>query len=240
MSRLTGCAIFDLDGTLHPGTLGLSLLRALVEDGSCDRRQAEMLFFFLRGLGADELRTSASAEIAYRLYAQATAGVPAFRVHRMAQRVWRREREAMFAYALPLLAALMARSYRTVLISGSPDEIIRVVAADLGIDFCQGAVFAAPGATYNGEVVVAPGVLGGKVKILRALLEDQQVDLAHSTAVGNSAFDIELLTVVGHPVAFEPSTPLRMVAVQHGWPIVDRHCGFSGLLAAIVGSGNTE
>ena len=240
MSRPTAYAIFDLDGTLHPGTLGLSLLRALVDDGLCDRQQVERLVCFLRGVGADELRVPARAEIAYRLYAQAIAGVPAFRVHHMARRVWQREREAMFAYVLPLLAALAARSYRTVLISGSPDEIVRVVAVDLGINFCQGAVFAAPGATYNEEVVVAPGVLGGKVQILRDLLEDQQVDLAHSAAVGNSASDVELLSVVGHPVAFEPSDPLRIVAVRHGWPITDRHHGFSRFLAAVVGSGGIE
>lgn len=219
------CAILDLDGTLHPGRLGMILLHELVRDGSCDSEHVRGLVGFVRGTGPDELHTPDRALRAYQLYAQATEGVSVELVRQAAKRVWERERAAMFPCVVAAVAALRARAYRTVLISGSPDDVVRVVAADLRIDLCRGAEFAMSGGVYAGKVVTAPGVLGGKVDVLRNLLGEQQIDFTRSVAIGNSASDVGILSMVGRPVAFEPDEPLRAVAVRHGWPIADRWSG---------------
>jgi phosphoserine phosphatase len=226
--------VFDLDGTLHPDTLGVSLLEALRDDGLCDGQRAHRFLNFLRELGPEELRAPAAAKHAYELYAAALAGVPAADAQRLARRVWQEKRNTIFDCMRPLIAATAAHAYQIVLISGSPEEIVREVALDLSITLYQGAVFSTHNSRYDGLVAVAPGISGQKLDILTTLLAGVPVDLPRSMAIGNAAADIEILSAVGCPIAFEPSAPLRAEATRFGWLIADRDTPASTLLNATI------
>lgn len=217
-----GCAVLDLDGTLHKATLGLRLLQHLSEQGLCDVTVARQLSSFLHDLGPLELDAQA-AHRAYRLYGQAIAGIPLGLVREAAEYVWEREQGGLFPFAYSLLATLRDHFSEIVLLSGSPHEIVKVVAADLGIAHCQGAVFGNNADRYTDEVLLAVGVPGTKSLILRDLLQSAGLDLRRSTAVGNSAADIDVLRSVGLPIAFEPQPVLRDAAALHKWPITDRN-----------------
>jgi phosphoserine phosphatase len=45
-------------------------------------------------------------------------------------------------------------------------------------------------------------------------------DWKHSVAVGDTEGDIEILKLVGRPIAFNPSGALAYYAQRHGWEIV--------------------
>jgi len=229
----TKCAVFDLDGTLHPDTLGVSLLEAVVDDGLCDEQRARRFFGFLRDLGAEELRAPVAAETAYNLYAAALDGVLVHEVQRLAGQVWQHKRSTIFECMHPLISAVAAHAYQIVLISGSPEEIVREVALDLNIARYQGAVFSSHNSRYDGQVAVAPGISGRKLDILTGLVADVPVDLRRSMAIGNAAADIEILSAVGCPIAFEPSVPLREAAIHFGWPIADQNTPASSFLNAL-------
>lgn len=259
-------AVFDLDGTLHPGTSGLALLSEIAAGGACDPGKAQDVFDFLGERGPGELHTPAAAERAYHLYGQALAGVQVQQVRHAARRVWGQMRHELFPYVRPLLAAVRAYSYEIIVISGSPHEIVDVVAEDLGFDRSQGAVLATRGGCYSGAVTLASGVPGAKTRILAALTGSRTPDLggqrqcdhgvaalpeaqvpgslaaspAVSIAVGNSAADIDLLHMAGNAIAFEPSAPLATAAARFGWPVTGRHDVADRLLRLIsqqVGNG---
>ncbi|MEU9186685.1 haloacid dehalogenase-like hydrolase [Streptomyces sp. NPDC048484] len=223
-------AVLDLDGTLHPGTLGLKLLAALADHGICDSEQASRLADFLGSLPPHQLHTGAASQRAYQLYAQAVAGARPEAVHHVATQVWKRERAGLFAFVRPALTLLRNRSYTVVLLSGSPQEIVRAAVTDLGITVCQGAEFETDGTVYNGRIGAAPGMPGAKATILHSVLHAAWSP-ADSIAIGNSAADIEVLAQVGHPIAFEPQPPLRQAAALHGWRVTDRDSLLPVLLA---------
>jgi phosphoserine phosphatase len=61
-----------------------------------------------------------------------------------------------------------------------------------------------------------------KVEILRQFLKDRglTVDLRRSVMIGDSEGDLPLLSLVGRPIAFNPSLPLARIARRKGWRIV--------------------
>ena len=220
VTGIRGYAIFDLDGTLHPGTAGLALLNELNERGTCGRASVIRLTSFIRSLPQGHLHTREAATTAYQLWADAMTGVRAPTVRHVAHQVWERQRAELFPFARSVVDLLRQRGWTTVLLSGSPQEIVRVAAQDLGLDHAWGAEFAVDRDVYSGQVVTAPGVPGTKLALLRS--KQPGFRPTDALAIGNSVTDLELLDVVGHPLAFEPDPALREAAAVRGWPIVDR------------------
>jgi len=74
---------------------------------------------------------------------------------------------------------------------------------------------------YTGELA-APFCYGeGKAEAIIAVAEAEGYDLARSYAYTDSADDLPMLEVVGHPVAVNPDRALEAIAYHRGWPIVE-------------------
>jgi hypothetical protein len=56
---------------------------------------------------------------------------------------------------------------------------------------------------------------------MRSLAAERGYDLAESYAYSDSNTDLPMLEAVGHPVAVNPDSDLRKVAVARDWPVVD-------------------
>jgi hypothetical protein len=56
---------------------------------------------------------------------------------------------------------------------------------------------------------------------MRSLAHERGYDLAECYAYSDSQTDLPMLEIVGHPVAVNPDSELRKVAVERGWPIMD-------------------
>jgi len=220
--RSAGYTILDLDGTLHPGTMGISFLRELVAAGSCDRVAGDRLLSRLGELTPDDLYTPTMMERTYQEFATVLGGVPVTRAEHAAKRVWRRERVHLFPFVHPLLRLLRQHHSHVLLISGSPEAIVSAVAADLGIRSSHGAVFGIENGAYNGMLVDAPVLNEGKVRWLDALIADHGHVRPTTLAVGNSIVDQTVLAAVDHPIAFEPDPELLTVATSQGWPVARR------------------
>jgi phosphoserine phosphatase len=64
-----------------------------------------------------------------------------------------------------------------------------------------------------------------KAKAVAALAEHEGLDLERCSAYSDSANDIPLLSLVGHPVAVNPDQKLRSHARANGWPVHDYRTG---------------
>jgi HAD superfamily hydrolase (TIGR01490 family) len=76
---------------------------------------------------------------------------------------------------------------------------------------------------YTGEIVGVPSLRAGKVERVTQWLAARGLDWAsaESTFYSDSMNDLPLLERVDHPVATNAEQPLRAIALQRGWRILD-------------------
>ena len=73
----------------------------------------------------------------------------------------------------------------------------------------------------NGKLTgTASEIFGQKEKILKNIVEENNLSWQHSYAVGDSGGDADMLQLVDNPIAFNPDEALKSLAIQNGWPIV--------------------
>ena len=106
------------------------------------------------------------------------------------------------------------------IVSASPIEMVEPLATALGMEGAIATRSAVADGRYTGELD-GPFVYGeGKAVAIAALAEEQGYDLQLCYSYSDSASDLPMMEMVGHPVAVNPDGPLENVANQRGWPIV--------------------
>jgi phosphoserine phosphatase len=83
----------------------------------------------------------------------------------------------------------------------------------------------------------------GKAHAIRALAEEEGIDLDASWAYSDSESDLPMLRAAGHPVAVNPDAVLSRVAREEGWDVMcfdtlgrRLTAGAAIVLAALVGT----
>ena len=109
----------------------------------------------------------------------------------------------------------------TYIVSASPVEIVGRFAEAMEMTGGIGTVSEITEGVYTGELA-APFCYGeGKADAIIAVAEANGYDLARSYAYTDSASDLPMLEIVGHPVAVNPDRALEAIAYYRGWPIVE-------------------
>ena len=126
----------------------------------------------------------------------------------------------VYEEAVDLIAQHKEAGRDVIIISSSGTEVVEPIGERLGVDRAIGTQVAIEDGRYTGEIVFyAYGE--GKAEAMRALAEENGYDLAESYAYTDSMTDLPMLEIVGHPVCVNPDAPLRRIAVDRDWPIVD-------------------
>lgn len=106
------------------------------------------------------------------------------------------------------------------IVSASPIEMVDPLARALGMEGGIGTRSAVIDGRYTGTLD-GPFVYGeGKATAIARLAEERGYDLPLCYSYSDSASDLPMMEMVGHPVAVNPDGPLATVANQRGWPIV--------------------
>jgi HAD superfamily hydrolase (TIGR01490 family) len=125
----------------------------------------------------------------------------------------------VYAEALAIMEEHRGAGRRVVVISASPEEIVRPLCRYLGVD----EVIATKAAVdeegrYTGQLeLYAYGP--GKAEAMREMAEREGVDLESSYAYSDSVTDLPMLEAVGHPVVVNPDSALRAIAAERGWEV---------------------
>ncbi|MEV7523774.1 haloacid dehalogenase-like hydrolase [Streptomyces sp. NPDC091371] len=217
-------AVLDLDGTLAEGSVAAPFIEAMVAGGACDPAAGRAVLACISGYHGDAAGTAhaSAAADAYDHIGRALAGAARTDVARAAAEAWPAARERIFPFAAELVGLLHGAGLRTVLISGSPYEIVRLAAAELGIGEAHGMRAEARRGRYTGVLETTPALPGGKRAALREATGGRPVDRRRSFAIGNSPSDAEAFEQVGLAVAFEPDPVLHGWALDRGWITADR------------------
>ncbi len=218
---MTEAAFFDLDKTIVSRSSSLALSRPLYRAGMVSRGQllrgayAQLVYLLV---GADERKMERLKEGMLQL----TKGWDRGQVERLVQEALLEVIDPyVYLEALELIAEHRAAGRRIFIVSSSPEEVVRPLARHFGVTGVI-ATRAQVGADnrYTGELeFYAYGIQ--KAEAIQGLARRFRLDLAGSYAYSDSATDLPMLEVVGHPVAVNPDKDLRHVAEERGWEVRD-------------------
>lgn len=218
---MTGAAFFDLDKTILAKSSSLAFAKPLYQGGLIGRsavlKSAYAQFVYLTS-GADHDQMEQM-----RTYMQALcAGWPVEQVRQIvADTLDEVVDPIVYTEAMDLIAEHRAAGRDVIVISSSGTEIVEPICARLGVDRAVGTQMAVDDeGLYTGEILFyAYGE--AKAEAMRALSAEFGYDLDDSFAYTDSATDLPMLEVVGHPVAVNPDADLRKIALEREWPVVD-------------------
>src|SRR5258708_3294901 len=224
--ELTAGAFLDVDNTLMQGASIYHFARGLAARKMFGPRDlARMtwgqLYFRLRGAEnsdhIDAARQAALAFVAGHSVADIVSLGEEIYDDTMADRIWEGARE--------LTQRHLNAGQRVWLVTATPVELASILSRRLGLTGALGTVAETVDGVDTGCLV--GGLLHGEAKAaaIRALAVREGLDLAGWGAYSDSFNDMPMLTLVGHPNAVNPDTPLRAEARSRGWPVHDFRSG---------------
>jgi HAD superfamily hydrolase (TIGR01490 family) len=213
-------AFFDLDKTIISKSSSLALSRPMYRAGMVSRSAilrgayAQLVYLLV---GADERKMDKAKEAMLAL----SRGWEQTQVEELVADVLIRVIDPfVYQEALDLIALHRALGRRVYIVSSSPEEVVRPLAAHFDITDVIATRAEVLDGVYTGELAFY--CYGdGKADAIRETAELGGIDLRHSYAYSDSITDLPMLRAVGHPVAVNPDRELRKEAEANGWQIRD-------------------
>ncbi|HUJ06555.1 MAG TPA: HAD-IB family hydrolase [Streptosporangiaceae bacterium] len=227
-------AFFDVDNTLMRGASIYYFARGLAARkmfGPSDlvKMMAGQVVFRVRGAEntdhIDAAREAALAFVAGHKVSDIIELGEEIYDDSMASRIWEGSRD--------LIRTHLDAGQRVWLVTATPVELAEILARRLGLTGALGTVAETADGVYTGRLV--GGLLHGdaKAEAVLALAEREHLDLAACSAYSDSANDLPMLSLVGHPNAVNPDSALRSMAKEHGWPVYDFRKGRKATMVAL-------
>ena len=127
--------------------------------------------------------------------------------------------ETIYPEARALVATHMAKGHTVVVVSAATPYQVNPVARDLGIEHVMCTKLEVKNGLLTGNIE-EPACWGeGKAIAGRTFSESHNIDLSKSYFYTDSAEDMPLLQIVGHPIAVNPDRKLSQVAFENNWTI---------------------
>jgi HAD superfamily hydrolase (TIGR01490 family) len=212
-------AFFDLDKTIISRSSTLAFAPSFYRHGLISRMQAvrgavAQLTFRLGG--ADHRQMERIKEQITRV----CRGWPAERVTEIVTACLTETiAPIVYAEARRLLEAHRRAGRDVIIVSTAGQEMVGPIAAMLGASGVIATRMRLADGCYTGDVeFYAYGA--AKAGRIRELAAERGYDLADCFAYSDSATDLPMLEVVGHPHAVNPDRELRRVARERGWPVL--------------------
>lgn len=219
LDRVTAVAFFDLDKTIIAKSSTLAFTRPMFKAGllsGSTLAKAGIAQVYYQAFGADHDQLE-------RIKEELSAMTKGWDKKEIEALVTETVDEVVtplvYAEALAIMEEHRGRGRRVVVISASPEEIVRPLCRHLGIeDVIATRASVDDEGRYTGELeLYVYGV--GKADAMRQMADEQGIDLSASYAYSDSITDLPMLEAVGHPVVVNPDSELAGIANERGWEI---------------------
>jgi HAD superfamily hydrolase (TIGR01490 family) len=127
---------------------------------------------------------------------------------------------------------------RVWLVTAAPVELATLIARRLGLTGALGTVSEIDDGVYTGKLVGEPLHGPAKAEAIKALAKIEGLDLALCSAYSDSANDVPMLSTVGHPVAVNPDTTLKRIAIENDWEVRDFRTGRKAAKVGVPAAGS--
>lgn len=230
----TAAAFFDVDNTLMRGASIYYFARGLAARKMFGPRDLARLTwgqfaFRMRGSeNSDHIDAAREAALAFvaghRVDDIVSLGEEIYE-ETMASRIWEGTRE--------LTQEHLQAGQRVWLVTATPVELANILARRLGLTGALGTVAETKDGVYTGHLV--GGLLHGEAKAaaIRALAAKEGLDLSRSSAYSDSANDLPMLELVGHPSVVNPDADLLKHARSLDWPVHEFRSGRRATMIAL-------
>lgn len=215
---MTAAAFFDLDKTIIAKSSTFAFTKPLYKAGFLSRRalaKAAVAQAYYQSFGADHALDRVKDELAAMTKGWSRQEV----VSLVEETVDEVVAPLVYAEALALIDGHRRAGRRVVVISASPEEIVRPLCRSLGIDdaIATRTEVGADG-RYTGTIeLYAYGP--AKAEAIVEMATSEGIDLSDSYAYSDSVTDVPMLEAVGHPVVVNPDAALEKIAIERGWEI---------------------
>jgi HAD superfamily hydrolase (TIGR01490 family) len=212
-------AVFDIDGTLIRWQLYHAVVDKLAKSGALGA-DAEAKLNAARMVWKRREHPEAFKEYEkelIKIYESAFSELEVSKFDAMVQEVIEEYRDQVYTYTRDLIKSLKKQGYILLAISGSHHELVQEIAKYYQFDDFVGSRYGRKGGKFSGMEFLATK---DKKNVLEGLVEKHSLSLEGSIAVGDSASDAGMLTMVEQPIAFNPDQTLLDIAKKKGWKIV--------------------
>lgn len=234
----TAGAFFDVDNTIMRGASIYHFARGLAARKMFTSRDLARMTWaqlFLRVRGTENAghmesaRETALAFVAGHKVSEIVGLCEEIYDETMADRIWEGTRE--------LAQAHLEAGQRVWLVTATPMELAEILARRLGLTGALGTVAETVHGVYTGRLV--GGLLHGPAKpaAIALLAGREGLDLSRCAAYSDSANDLPMLELVGHPHAVNPDGELRAEARKRDWPVHDFRTGRRAAMIALPAAG---
>jgi HAD superfamily hydrolase (TIGR01490 family) len=219
-------AFFDLDNTVMQGAAIFHFGRGLYKRRFFHKRDLlrfawQQAWFRLAGSEDPEhmrdARDSALSIVKGHRVEELTAIGEEIYDEYMAGKIWPGTRA--------LAQAHLDAGQRVWLVTAAPVETATIIARRLGLTGALGTVAESVDGVYTGRLVGEPLHGPAKAEAVKALAAASGLDLSRCAAYSDSANDIPMLSLVGHPYAINPDSALRKHARANDWRLRDYRTG---------------
>jgi HAD superfamily hydrolase (TIGR01490 family) len=213
-------AIFDLDGTIFRSSLLIELLEGLIEEGVFPAKAREIYarefqnWLNRKGSYEDYIE---KIKQAYRKFIK---GVRAEKVWKVARKVLAFQKNRTYRFSRDLVSELKKTGYYLLAISGSPREMVKQFGKEFGFDKTYSRIFEVDKKSRFTGRIIFEEVVRDKGKILKRVIEKENLILSDSIGVGDTEIDIPFLKLVQWPIAFNPNFQLYQYAKRGKWQII--------------------
>lgn len=213
-------AFFDIDGTIFRSSLLIELINSLIEKGIFPKKAgSEIVGKHIAWLD----RVGRYDEYLYQVVLVHLKYIKGCRwddVLRVVDVIIKEHGDRVYRYTRDLIKKLKKEGYYMVTISGSPAYMVAEFAKHMGFDASFGQILEVKNGTFTGEIVNKN--FRDKESIIKEFIAQSGInaDLPNSIAVGDTDNDVPMLSMVGHPIAFNPNRELALHAKKKGWEII--------------------
>lgn len=234
-------AFFDLDNTIIQGAALFHLAKGLYRRGFFPTRmilRGLWLQAYFRVVGRengghmDEARDSALSFIAGHTVAELAEAGEEIYEESIRKRIWPGTRS--------LAQRHLDAGQQVWLVTAAPLEVAAIIADRLGMTGALATVPESVDGVYTGRL--QGDLLHGEAKAgaVRRLAASQDLELGHCFAYSDSANDLPMLALVGHPCVVNPDRRLARHAADRGWWVRDFRTHRRVMRLGLAGAGATS
>ena len=202
-------AFFDIDGTIYREGLITEVFKKMVTyeyiDGSKWYNEVRPAFLnWDKRIGDYDTYLLKMVEV----YVEAVKNLKGEQVTYVARKVIEQKGDRVYTFSREQIKWHKENGNKVIAISGSPIELVKEMSQKYGMDDCRGTIYEKNDEDrYNGKVIPMWDAVS-KRKALLELVEKYDIDLESSYAYGDTAGDLIMLKMVGHPFAINPTKEL--------------------------------
>lgn len=214
--------IFDLDGVIYSGFLANDFAQFLCEKEQFSPSNLDSILSLTKKYHDGKISYKKMAFLLLNQYANALKNRKASTIQQLANEFIHGSQINFFPYAKELIE-VAHRHGKTVMISGSPQEVVTALKTILPLDEQYGTNFETKNGVYTGKVKRNLALAEKKKELLENWFCENALLVQHSFGFGDTLQDIPILEKVDYAFACNPVKDLEKYARQKKWKTIFRN-----------------